>query len=142
MFLVKVITNVSIISNSVTKQLRIRSDSFVFLDDTTDLNIFFYKFPISKTLAKMKVFSILFLIIGIATVQSEASEICRCNHRLGVGGQTHTGKLTQRCSEGYNCFTHNNHLYCEVGYSRSLLEACCNSYGAGGLKCLESTLTE
>lgn len=85
----------------------------------------------------MKTFPALMLIVGIAIICSEANQICRCNHRLGVGGDSHTEKLTRECGKGYNCFVYIGYSYCEVGNSRSLLEACCNSYGAGGVKCME-----
>lgn len=90
----------------------------------------------------MKTFLILIslyvIIFNVLILQSNASEICRCNHRLGVGGDKHTGKLTEKCGQGYNCYTYNDYPYCEVGNSQSLFEACCNSYGGGGVKCLEA----
>lgn len=82
----------------------------------------------------------LLLIIVLAIHRSEANQICRCNHRLGVGGEQHTGKLTQKCGQGYYCYTYIGYPYCEVGKSMSLFEACCNAYGGGGVKCLESSL--
>lgn len=84
----------------------------------------------------MKAFSViclLVLIFGIAI----ANQICRCNHRLGVGGDEHTGKLTKKCGQGYNCYSYIGYPYCEVGHSKSLFEACCNASGGGGVKCLE-----
>lgn len=86
-------------------------------------------------------FYLLLLIFGIAILRSKANQICRCNHRLGVGGHTHQGKLTQKCGEGYYCYTYKDYPYCEVGNSKSLFEACCNAYGGGGVDCLESSLT-
>lgn len=85
---------------------------------------------------------LLLLVFGIAILRAEANQICRCNQRLGVGGDSHTGKITQKCSKGYDCYEYIGYPYCEVGNSKSLFEACCNAYGGGGVKCLESPITK